>query len=40
MQGLDWNALDFLIEVHGITDVEMLLDELMAIRGFMEAQNG
>lgn len=39
-QGLDWNALDVLVEVHGITEVEILLDELMAIRGFMEAQYG
>jgi hypothetical protein len=39
-QGLDWNALDVLVEVHGITEVEILIDELMAIRGFMEAQNG
>lgn len=39
-QGLDWNALDVLCEVHGITEAEILLDELMAIRGFMEAQNG
>ena len=37
---MDWNALDVLVEVHGITEVEILLDELMAIRGFMEAQYG
>jgi hypothetical protein len=38
--GLDWQALDLLVEVHGITDVETMLAELMAIRDFMERDRG
>lgn len=33
---LDWKALPLLIDIHGVTDVETLIAELVAIREFLE----
>jgi len=38
--GLDWHSLPLLVDLHGVTDVETLIAELMAIRGFLEERNG
>lgn len=38
-RGLDWQALPLLIDVHGITDVDTLLAELVAIREFLEERS-
>jgi hypothetical protein len=32
--GIDWSALPIMVEMHGITDVETLVAELLAIRDF------
>ena len=39
-RGIEWQALDVLAELHGVTDVETLIAELLAVRSFQEAQNG
>ena len=39
-RGIDWHALPILAEIHGVTDVELLIVELMTIRGFQEDKNG
>lgn len=39
-RGLDWQALPLLVEVHGISDVDMLIAELVAIRTFQESLDG
>lgn len=31
MNGLDWSALPVLVELHGVTDIEALLDALLWI---------
>lgn len=39
-EGLDWQALPLLAEVHGVTDIETLIAEMVAIREFMGARDG
>jgi len=39
-RGLDWQALPLLVEVHGVTDIETLIAELVAIREFMGERDG
>lgn len=39
-RGIEWPALDVLAEIHGVTDIEVLIAELLAIRSFQEQQNG
>ena len=39
-EGLDWQALPLLIDVHGVTDVETLIAELVAIREIMGERDG
>lgn len=38
-RGLDWQALPLLIDMHGITDIDTLLAELVAIREFLEERS-
>lgn len=38
--GIDWAALDVLTEIYGVTDIEILIAELLAIRAFQESANG
>ena len=38
--GLDWQALPLLVEIHGITDVDTLIAELVAIRNFQDSLDG
>lgn len=30
--GIDWSALPILAEIHGITDIELLVEQLILIR--------
>jgi hypothetical protein len=39
-KGLDWQALDLLVEVYGCSEPEILIAELLALREFMEKKNG
>lgn len=39
-RGLDWQAIPLLADLHGVTDLETLVAELIAIREFMDEQNG
>ena len=39
-RGLDWQALPLLVEVHGVSDVETLIAEMVAIREFMGERDG
>ena len=39
-RGIDWQALDLLVEIHGVSDVEVLIAELLAVRSFQESLNG
>jgi hypothetical protein len=39
-RGIDWQALDLLAEIHGVSDVEILIAELLAVRSFQESLNG
>jgi len=39
-RGLDWQALPLLAEIHGVEDIEMLIEELVIIREFQDAGNG
>ena len=38
-QGIDWQALELLTEAHGISDIEILIAELLAIRDFLAERN-
>lgn len=38
-QGIDWPALEVMAEIHGVSDIETLVAELMAVRGFMEVRD-
>lgn len=35
---IDWAALPILAEIHGVIDVEMLVEQLLAIRDHKRAQ--
>jgi hypothetical protein len=39
-RGLDWQALPLLVDVHGITDIETMIAELVAIREFFGGRDG
>lgn len=39
-RGLDWQALPLLIELHGITDIDTFIAEMVAIRNFQESLDG
>ena len=38
-RGIDWQALPLLVEVHGVSDVGILIAEMIAIREFMGARD-
>lgn len=37
---MDWAAIEILSEIYGVTDIDILIVELLAIRKFQEATNG
>lgn len=39
-RGIDWQALDMLAEIHGVSDIETLVAELLAVRSFQESLDG
>lgn len=34
MRGIDWDAIPYFVEIHGIEDVEALILDLIVIRDF------
>lgn len=39
-RGIEWEALPVLAEIHGVSDIETLIVELIAIREFQGALDG
>lgn len=39
-RSIDWQALPVLVELHGITDIDMLISDLFVIRDFQARANG
>lgn len=35
---IDWSALPILAEIHGITDIELLVEQLVTIRNHKQAE--
>jgi hypothetical protein len=40
LRSIDWPAIDILAEIHGCSQPEILIAELLSIRNFMESLNG
>lgn len=38
MAGIDWNALPLIAEILGVNDMELFVEQLLAIREFDEAK--